>query len=302
MSPFTPSPASYIIPPTNDCLFQQNNSHATIYSLEEWFSEPLSLCHVGWQICPPKYTVGPAIRDLYLIHYVRSGCGYLKADNTTYTIRQGESFLIFPDEITTYFADALDPWNYVFFALRGELSLNVLKQAGFDREHRILSVHDNRIPETILSAVGDLFDCHSPHLYGLSILMKLLSFYAEQQCRVPGISSKQKYYATRTKDYIDYHFSTKVSLESVASSLAICRNHLYRTFKAEFGVSPNTYLTNKRLEFASNLLRNSDLPTERISELSGFPAYSAFYRLFKLHFNCSPNEYRRTHATPNNLT
>lgn len=42
MSSFTPSLASYIIPPTNDFLFQQNNSHATIYSLEEWFSEPLS--------------------------------------------------------------------------------------------------------------------------------------------------------------------------------------------------------------------------------------------------------------------
>ena len=88
MPPYAAKDSMFIEPPTNEMLFKQNNSNATIFSLEEWFAEPLSLCHLGWQICAPGYSVGPAIRDLYLIHYVWSGGGVLSTVDGTFAVRQ----------------------------------------------------------------------------------------------------------------------------------------------------------------------------------------------------------------------
>lgn len=287
---------AHIERPHNEDLFQSNNSIATIFSLEEWFTEPVSLSHIGWHACTPEYCCGPGIRDLYLIHYVQSGQGYLEADHTVYTLKEGQSFLIFPDEITTYRSDKDNPWTYVFFALRGEFAMNLLEMAGFRRDRRVLTVNNKEIPDIIYRAVEQLYESRSPYLLGLSTLTQLLHLYSQQKTLSDGIEHKQNRYAAKAKDYIDFNFSAKISLDSIAASLAICRNHLYRTFKAEYGISPNAYLVQKRLNFATKLLKESLLSTEHIAELSGFSAYSAFYRLFKLHFDCSPNEYRQRHA------
>ena len=171
--------------------------------------------------------------------------------------------------------------------------MNLLEMAGFRRDHRILTINNKEIPDIVYRTVEQLYGSRSPYLLGLTTLTQLLHLYSQQKTISENTTKKQNRYAAKAKDYIDFNFSDKISLDSIAASLAICRNHLYRTFKAEYGLSPNTYLVQKRLNFASKLLKDSSLSTEHIAELSGFGAYSAFYRLFKLHFNCSPNEYRK---------
>ena len=282
----------HIKPVSNAQMELMNNSFATIYSLEEYFSEPISLCHLGWQLCPPGYTVGPAIRDLYLIHYVRKGRGSLVVDPKTYNLREGDSFLIYPDEITTYMSDTNEPWSYVFFALRGKAAATLIESVGFSRENRVLSIQNDKIAEIIYNAIQQLYQCTTPYWFGLTTLTSLLTIYAEKNVSPDRQKVPPRGYAARAKDYIDFNYSTKISMEELASLLSICRTHLYRTFKASYGMAPNVYLVQKRLDFASHLLIDSTLPVDQIAELSGFSAYSAFFRLFKIRYGMSPREYR----------
>ena len=70
----------------------------------------MSLYQFGWEQCQPSHSYGPAARNHYLFHYVISGTGTLMADDTsgitqTYSVKSGQGFMIFPQQITTYIAD-----------------------------------------------------------------------------------------------------------------------------------------------------------------------------------------------------
>lgn len=71
--------------------------------------------------------------------------------------------------------------------------------------------------------------------------------------------------------------------------------HLSRSFKKYFGESPTDYITNLRLNYAANLLSNSDEDITNISMDCGFENLSHFYHLFKKKFDSSPKEFRLKH-------
>lgn len=71
--------------------------------------------------------------------------------------------------------------------------------------------------------------------------------------------------------------------------------HLSRSFKKYFNETPTDYMTNLRLNYAANLLSNSDEDITNISMDCGFENLSHFYHLFKKKFNSSPKEFRLKH-------
>lgn len=71
--------------------------------------------------------------------------------------------------------------------------------------------------------------------------------------------------------------------------------HLSRSFKKYFNESPTDYITNLRLNFAANLLSNSDEDIANIAMDCGFENLSHFYHLFKKRFDASPKEFRLKH-------
>ena len=69
-----------------------------------------------------------------------------------------------------------------------------------------------------------------------------------------------------------------------------------RRFKAATGVSLINYLQNLRVEHGKELLEETDLPVEEISELTGYADASFFRRLFKRFVGLNPKAYRRMFA------
>ncbi len=71
--------------------------------------------------------------------------------------------------------------------------------------------------------------------------------------------------------------------------------HISRSFKKYFNESPTDYITNLRLNYAANLLSNSDEDITNIAMDCGFENLSHFYHLFRKKFNTSPKEFRLKH-------
>jgi AraC family cel operon transcriptional repressor len=71
--------------------------------------------------------------------------------------------------------------------------------------------------------------------------------------------------------------------------------HLSRSFKKYFNESPTDYITNLRMNYAANLLSNSDEDIANVAMDCGFENLSHFYHLFKKKFNLSPKEFRLKH-------
>lgn len=72
------------------------------------------------------------------------------------------------------------------------------------------------------------------------------------------------------------------------------REHISRCLKKYFNVTPSQFLTEIRLNYAANMLLNSNLSVVDICFECGFENLSWFYRNFKEKYNCTPKQYRKS--------
>ncbi|MBQ6781308.1 MAG: helix-turn-helix transcriptional regulator, partial [Treponema sp.] len=70
------------------------------------------------------------------------------------------------------------------------------------------------------------------------------------------------------------------------------RTDLNKLFKKETGMTAIKYLIDLRLRIARSLLKDTDLPVERIAEQTGFSDSTHLERLFKQKYQMSPGEAR----------
>jgi AraC-like DNA-binding protein len=78
--------------------------------------------------------------------------------------------------------------------------------------------------------------------------------------------------------------------------------HFARSFKRAFGVPPHRYLLTRRVERATALLRDSDLPITEIAFVTGWESLGTFGRTFRDVTGESPSALReRVRARANEL-
>ncbi len=88
----------------------------------------------------------------------------------------------------------------------------------------------------------------------------------------------------------------QLSLSYVAEKLGVSHKYLSKAFKNETGVKFIDYITNLKLNHCSNLLINTDLKVEEISDIIGYSTPQYFISRFKMTFGCTPNKYRQKYA------
>lgn len=93
-------------------------------------------------------------------------------------------------------------------------------------------------------------------------------------------------------EYIRSHCGHKLTLQSVAGEFYISAAYLSNLFKKNCEVGFNEYVTDIRIEKARQLLENSALSVERISDEVGYANPKYFFKIFKKETGCTPLEYR----------
>lgn len=95
------------------------------------------------------------------------------------------------------------------------------------------------------------------------------------------------------RDYIDEHYATPLTRESVAQAFYISPNYLSHLFQKTGAIGFNEYLNHTRLEHAKTLLKGYDLKVKEVARTCGFVDSNYFCRLFRKNTERSPSEYRR---------
>lgn len=102
-------------------------------------------------------------------------------------------------------------------------------------------------------------------------------------------------------EYINQHFSEKLTTKDIAGQLYFSEATFYRTFKRMTGHSFKEYLTMIRIRHACTLLRDKSEPIFVIAAKCGYGNYSAFYRAFLQEMQVSPIEYRQSLSETTNI-
>lgn len=92
--------------------------------------------------------------------------------------------------------------------------------------------------------------------------------------------------------YIEENYMKQINITQLSDEFHINACYFSQLFKKEMGCTFTEYITSKRIEYSVNLLRDTDLKINEISEMSGFGDYFYFSRVFRKIKKCSPTEYR----------
>ncbi|TDP61160.1 helix-turn-helix domain-containing protein [Flavobacterium dankookense] len=93
------------------------------------------------------------------------------------------------------------------------------------------------------------------------------------------------------KNYIDDNFLEKINIDKMAKEAKLSEYHFIRLFKTIFGTTPYKYLTQKRLNYSLELLKNQ-ISVSDITHIIGYTDTPAFSNAFKQKFGVSPNNFK----------
>ena len=86
------------------------------------------------------------------------------------------------------------------------------------------------------------------------------------------------------------------TLEELTARSGVKKTLFLQSFRRVTGTTPKQYILGLRLEYARDLLLETDVPVAQVAERCGFSDSFYFSRCFKNHFSTSPRQYRKEHA------
>jgi transcriptional regulator GlxA family with amidase domain len=106
----------------------------------------------------------------------------------------------------------------------------------------------------------------------------------------------------RAKDRMDAASHEEWPVRRLARVSGVSEAHFARSFKEAFGIPPHRYLLTRRIERATALLRDTDLPITEIAFQTGWSSLGTFGRTFRDVTGESPGELRaRVKGAPHEL-
>lgn len=144
-----------------------------------------------------------------------------------------------------------------------------------------------------------LEDTYASKMQGLSLGAKDLKPYMKELLRkaiqmadeMPDSRSKRM--IKKAMGYIDGHYKEEsISLNEVAAAVEVSANYFSAVFRQEMGMTFTEYLTQKRMEKAKQLLRQTERHSGAIAAEVGFKDPHYFSFVFKKTQGCTPREYR----------
>ena len=88
--------------------------------------------------------------------------------------------------------------------------------------------------------------------------------------------------------YLNLHLTEPLSIDDLASRFYISKYHMMRRFREETGYTVHSYLSEKRLLLARQLLKDGAAVTD-VCEQVGYQDYSTFARAYRRMFGNSPS-------------
>lgn len=98
--------------------------------------------------------------------------------------------------------------------------------------------------------------------------------------------------------YMKAHLSEEHSIHEVAEEVHCSRAKLFEVFKEETGMTPNDYWQRLRIDFAQEMLANTNNSITQIAMDCGFSSSQYFSSVFRKYSGVSPTDYRQSRPHP----
>ena len=273
--------------------FPFSDGNPRIYRRAEIFIDTgINAIEVGYNRMP-KSKKQLMQRNVYILHYITDGKGMFMDEE----INTDGGYLVVPGEIEKCEADPENPYECYWIMFRGELADLFLKKIGLDTHNSVFKFDKNRECAEIIKKA--LYNYHCGDSASEACIIQS-AFYEIIALHMSGKASEavpSSEMADSIASFIRKNYQHRLKVSEIAEKFHYTRNHLFALFKKEYGISPQEYLLNYRIEKAKQLLSNKqhNLIIKEIADSVGFDDPLYFSRIFRKRVGVSPTEYKKTH-------
>lgn len=265
------------------------------YLFEENSYTDLTLYQFGYEKCAPLLSCGPAKHNNYLIHYIISGKGTYSVLGNSYTVQKGEAFLIFPDTITQYTSDRIDPWTYIWIEFGGLKVERFLTDAGLSPKTPIYSPLTQESSAELEALMKNSLIYHDNPLKLMGNMYHILETLIRTTSinRPPKNNTLQEFYVHEALLFIERHYKENITVSQLADWCNINRSYFGKIFRNTIFMTPQKYIIKYRMNVACSLLRDTNENISNIASAVGYENQMNFSRAFRKELGMSPSEWRK---------
>lgn len=257
------------------------------FSKYYYFNQDFRIINIGYH----DFNVVKAVTEFrrqtfYTWHFVLSGSGTLEIYGEQYNLKGGEMFFIPPDTPMRYFPHKNDPWEYVWFAFKGDLIEHYSELVGFSFQNPVCKCRHFEATKRSLKKLLDLLINNECGYFGaISAFYKIMDI---------STTNSELTEIQQVRNLLDENFAApNFSVEQMCRDIGISHAHLLRLFKDAYGVTFIKYVSQKRIELACELLRTTNLLVRSVAYACGFADEIHFMKTFKKTMGMSALQYRR---------
>lgn len=130
-----------------------------------------------------------------------------------------------------------------------------------------------------------------------SVWLQIIRNMRSNCCEEPWVPVADRQRMKALLQFIQDHYSSKITLTDIAQSVNISSGECCRIFKRNMHISPIEYLINFRVTQSVRLLIDTEMSVSEIAQISGFGSSSYYTERFKKLIQCTPLEYRRNYTS-----
>ncbi|MEE1238793.1 MAG: AraC family transcriptional regulator [Acutalibacteraceae bacterium] len=226
--------------------------------------------------------------------YCLKGSANAFCENKEYTIKQGDFFLAFPNQVHHYYNSTANGDYFVIILnpkLLGEFATAFLNRIPEDAVYHYDSSNpqDNMILPLLNSAWRDYT---TDQAFGLLtaeitvIFAKLLKHYTLREHNLSDTT------VSKIVQYCNEHYTDMISVDDICENLNVSRSYVSHLFHNKFKIGFCDYINLLRLNDAERLLNSTDDSVTSIALNCGFSTVRTFNRVFLKKYGVSPTAYR----------
>jgi AraC-like DNA-binding protein len=234
------------------------------------------------------------ILEEYQLLYISKGKGTLITDNNRKEqVRQGNMFLLFPNEWHNYMPDNETGWDEYWIGFKG-INIDQRVQNGFfNKQKSVFNVGINdeivqlykqaiQIAKEQKTGYQQILAGIVNHLLGLAYYLDKNNLFEDSKSAI----------VNKAKILMLENIYTNTSTECISEKLNVSYSLFRKLFKEYTGLAPLQYIQQIKLQKSKELLTHSDDPIKEIAYKMGFDNPEYFFTLFKKKTGMTPIKYR----------
>ncbi|MCH5598054.1 AraC family transcriptional regulator [Niabella ginsengisoli] len=229
-----------------------------------------------------------------ILIYCIDGKGHYQIEDKNHVLQAGQFFILPAGKSHMYQADVRDPWSIYWVHFSGNMVKNLNKWINIDTYSIPTKiVYDKQIIEQWNDMYYALNAGYSEqHLaYANLCLYRFLTFFLCPVNIETYVPTKNA--VTESIAYMKAHINHSMSVNDLALTQNLSASHFTALFKSKTGSSPIDYFIRLKIQFACQLLKQSDFKIAEISTQVGYDDVFYFSRVFKKIVGSSPLAYRQ---------